>query len=166
MRGSVVFLWAAIATVVLLVAGIFGTLIVSGRIDLFPADTSAAQPPSAVTPVVDTSATVIVLNASGQQGLATQAKETLVQAGWTAESVLPGEAGSPFELTTVYYSQPEDEAAALGLADVIGGAEIAQSAAYDAYPVEDDPNTEINEVEARRLVVVIGTDRATGAPVS
>jgi hypothetical protein len=163
MRGGVVFLWAAITTLVLVAAGIFGTLLISGRITLFPAEGPVATPLPIVTPVKDTASTVIVLNASGQAGLATEVKDTLVAAGWTAESVLPGEAGSQFETTTVYYALPEDEAAAYGVAEAIGGAEVAQTDEYDAYPVEDDPGTDVNEAEARRLVVVLGTDRAAGA---
>ena len=36
MRGWVVLLWAALATVVLIAIGIFGTLLASGRIDFAP----------------------------------------------------------------------------------------------------------------------------------
>ena len=46
--------------------------------------------------------------------------------------MLPGDAGTTdFPETTVYYAFPEDEAAALGLAGVIGGAQVAQT---DAVP--------------------------------
>ena len=166
MRGGVILLWAVIATIVLVAAGIFGSLVVTGRITLFPTAEPTAEPVPVVTPVVDTTSTVLVLNASGQSGLATQFKEVLVANGWTSESVFPSNAGASFETTTVYYSLPEDEAAALGVADVIGGAEVAQSSDYDAYPVEDDPNTEVDETQALRLVVVIGTDRVAGATPS
>ena len=163
LRGGVILLWAVVATIVLVAAGIFGSLVVSGRIALFPTTAPTAASLPEVAPVVDTTSTVIVLNASGQQGLATQTKDVLVTAGWNAESVLPGDAGGSFETTTVYYSQTDDEAAALGVADVIGGAQVAQSSQYDAYPVEDNPATEADETQAVRLVVVIGTDRVTGA---
>ena len=84
-------------------------------------------------------------------------KDTIVAAGWPADSVLPGEAGTTdFPQTTVYYAFPEDEAAALGLAGVIGGAEVAQT---DQYLQVDDPATEVDESAARQLTVVLGLDR-------
>lgn len=163
MRGGVVFLWAAITTVVLVVAGIFATLVVTGRLELFPpADLTSSAAPG-IVPEVDADSTVIVLNASGRPNLATEVKGTLLAAGWSDESVLASEAGSEFATTTVYFAAPEDEAAAAGVAETIGGAAVAQSNAYDAYLVEDDPATDVNEVEARRLVIVLGTDRLAGA---
>ena len=166
MRGGAVLLWAAVATLVLVVAGIFGTLVVSGRITLFPEAEPTAAPTPVVTPVIDTTTTVIILNASGQTGLGTEVRETLVTAGWPTESVLSGGADSEFETTTVYYSLPEDEAIAAGVAEAIGGADVAQSSVYDEYPVEDDTDTDVNEAEARRVFVVLGTDRVGASPAS
>jgi hypothetical protein len=155
MRGWVVLLWAALATVVLIAVGIFGTLLASGRIELFPEPTPTVQPEPEVTPVVDVSYQVQILNATPEQGLATQMKDVIVAAGWADGSVLAGGAGSEdFPATTVFYLGPEDEAAAAGLAEVIGGANIEQS---DAYPPVDPA--------MKQLTVVIGLDRtAAGAP--
>nr|WP_205834847.1 LytR C-terminal domain-containing protein [Microbacterium sp. CFH 90308] len=155
MRGWVVLLWAALATVVLIAVGIFGTLLASGRIELFPEPTPTVQPEPEVTPVVDVSYKVQILNATPEQGLATQMKDVIVTAGWADGDVLAGGAGSEdFPETTVFYVNPEDEAAAAGLADVIGGANIEQS---DAYPPADPA--------MKQLTVVIGLDRtAAGAP--
>ncbi|MEL4382973.1 LytR C-terminal domain-containing protein, partial [Shewanella algae] len=66
-----------------------------------------------------------------------------------------------FATTTVYYRGPEDQEAARGLADAIGGAEIAQS---DFLQPTDDPNTSGDESAEKRLVVVIGLDRASAQP--
>lgn len=149
MRGWVVLLWAALATVVLIVLGIFGTLIASGRIDLFPEPTPTVEPVPEVTPVVDTTFDVLILNATPEQGLATQLKDVVVAAGWADSDVTPGEAGSQdFPATTVFYVGAEDEAAAAGLAEVIGGAAIEQSDAYQ--PAQEG---------AKQLTVVIGLDR-------
>lgn len=155
MRGWVVFLWAVLATIVLVTVGIFGTLLASGRIVLFPEPTPTVAPAPVVTPVVDTTYSVLILNATPETGLATQLKDVVVAAGWPAENVTPSDAGSDdFAETTVYYPHPEDEAAALGLAGVIGGAEVAQS---DVYLPIDDPS-------AKLLTIVIGLDRtAAGA---
>lgn len=155
MRGGVVFLWAAIATVVLIAVGIFGTLITSGRITLFPEPVATAEPAPVVTPVIDIAYSVIVLNATPETGLATQIKDTIVAAGWSADSVLASQAGSSdFPQTTVYYALAQDEAAAAGLAEAIGGADVVQSAAYQPA---DDP-------EAKQLAVVIGLDRTANPP--
>ena len=135
MRGWVVLLWAALATVVLIAVGIFGTLLASGRIELVPTPTPTVEPVPEVTPVVDVSYDVMILNATPEQGLATQMKDVVVGAGWADDKVTAGEAGSQdFPTTTV--------------AGVIGGAEIEQSEAYPAT-TEGVP----------QLTVVIGLDR-------
>jgi hypothetical protein len=149
MRGWLVLLWAALATIVLIALGIFGTLIASGRIELFPEPTPTATPVPQVTPVVDFAYQVQILNATPEQGLATQMKDTIVTAGWPDDSVLASGAGSEdFPETTVFYVNAEDEAAAAELAEVIGGANIEQS---DAYPPVDPA--------MKQLTVVIGLDR-------
>lgn len=149
MRGWVVLLWAALATIVLIALGIFGTLLASGRIELFPEATPTVAPAPEVTPVVDTSYQVVILNATPEQGLATQLKDVVVGAGWADSLVLPSDASAEdFPETTVYYLNPEDEAAAAGLADVIGGANIEQSEVYQPA----DPAT-------KQLTIVIGLDR-------
>lgn len=154
MRGWVVLLWAALATIVLVALGIFGTLLVSGRIELFP--TAAPTPTAApvVTPVIDTSYDVLILNATPQSGLGTQTKDVVVAAGWSPDTVTAGAAGSEdFPETTVYYLAPEDEAAAAGLAEAIGGARIQQS---DVYQPADPERTQ--------LTIVIGLDRTDDPP--
>lgn len=149
MRGWVVLLWAALATVVLIVVGIFGTLLASGRIELVPAPTPTATPIPEVTPVIDQTYDVMILNATPEQGLATQMKDVVVSAGWSDDKVTAGEAGSQdFPTTTVFYVDAAQEAAAAGLAQVIGGAEIEQS---DAYPATSP--------DVPQLTVVIGLDR-------
>ncbi len=155
MRAWVVLLWAVLATIVLVAVGIFGTLLVTGRVVLFPTPEPTAAPLPIVTPVVDTSYEVLVLNATPEQGLATQMKDVIVAAGWAEETVSAGEAGSTdFPETTIYYYLPTDEAAAAGLAEVIGGANLAQS---DVYQPTDDP-------EAKQLAIVIGLDRTANPP--
>lgn len=149
MRGWVVLLWAALATIVLIVLGIFGTLLASGRIEIFPTPAPTAAPTVEVTPVIDTSYQVVILNATPERGLATQTKDLVVAAGWPDGSVLPSDASADdFPETTVYYLTPEDEAAAAGLAEAIGGARVEQSEVYQ--PATDD---------AKQLTVVIGLDR-------
>ncbi|GAA3213281.1 hypothetical protein GCM10017690_26240 [Microbacterium terregens] len=155
MRGWVVLFWAVLATVVLITVGIFGTLLVSGRVVLFPTPEPTVAPLPIVTPVVDPTFDVLVLNATPEAGLATQTKDVVIAAGWAEDTVLASEAGSTdFAETTIYYYLPADEAAAAGLAEVIGGARIEQS---DVYQPADDP-------EARQLTIVIGLDRTSTPP--
>ena len=149
MRGWVVLLWAALATIVLIAVGIFGTLIASGRIELAPTPTPTPTPTAEVAPVIDADYDVVILNATTEQGLATQMKDVVVAAGWSDAKVTAGEAGQEFPTTTVFYADPTDEAAAAGLAGVIGGAAIEQS---DAYPPSSP--------DVPQLTVVIGADRA------
>jgi len=153
MRAGVVVLWAAAATLVLVAAGVFGTLIASGRIDLTPAATPTATPEPTVTPVLDTSYSVLVLNATPVEGLSGQIADKILAAGWSQSNVLSGGAGSnDFRTTTVYYLHPEDEAAAAALAQVIGGADIVE-------------NADLEGAVEKQLRVVIGLDRvATPSP--
>jgi hypothetical protein len=166
LRAWVVFLWAVLATIVLVAVGIFGTLIASGRVVLFPTPEPTVTSLPNVTPVVDTSYSVIILNATPETGLATQLRDQIIAAGWAAESVNAGQAGSTdFAQTTVYYAYPEDEAAARGLAEtVLGGAQVAQSTVYQP---QDDPDTaDVDESQTKQLVVVIGLDRTSNPPSS
>lgn len=155
MRGWVVLLWAAAATIVLIVLGIFGTLIASGRIELFPqpSATVTSTPVASITPTVDTSYEVLILNATTQDGLATQLKDVLVESGWPVDNVLASDAGTnDFAETTVYYLDPADAAAAQGLAGLIGGAKVEQSDVYQ--PADPD---------SPQLTIVIGADRTDAA---
>ncbi len=155
MRGWVVLLWAVVATIVLVALGIFGTLLVTGRVVLFPTPEPTVTPLPIVTPVIDPTYEVLVLNATPEAGLATQMKDVVIAAGWAEDSVLASEAGSTdFPETTIYYYLPTDQAAAAGLAEVIGGAKLEQS---DVYQPADNP-------EAKQLAVVIGLDRTANPP--
>ncbi|MDQ0642357.1 LytR C-terminal domain-containing protein [Microbacterium murale] len=155
MNGWVVLLWSFVAALVLIVVGIFVALVLMGRINLFPSAEPSIAPTPEVTGVIDPTYSVLVLNATGEEGLDVDLRDTIINSGWAAESVSYGAAGSQdFADTTVYYVSEADELAAIGLADVIGGAEI----------VQDDFYADPNDPEQKQLVVVIGTDRSTAAP--
>lgn len=149
MRGWTILLWAALATIVLIVAGIFGTLLATGRITLTPDPEPVVTPTPTIEAVVDTSYDVLVLNATTEPGLATRTKNMIVQAGWADADVLASEAGtSDFPVTTVYYVNPEDLSAAAGLADVVGAERTEQSDVYQPANPDD-----------KQLTVVLGADR-------
>lgn len=158
MRGGVVVLWSVVAVVVIVAIGIVGTLLATGKIALTPTSTPTVVATESVEPVIDTSYPVLVLNATAQDGLGGQVRDQIVAAGWPDDAVNSGEAGSQdFAHTTVYYSSPDDLAAALGLAEqVLGGARTELS---EAYQSADDPaTTDVDESETPQLVVVIGAD--------
>ena len=157
MNGWVVLLWSLVSALVLIVVGIFVALVLMGRITLFPDTEPIAPPTPEATGVVDTTYSVRVLNATADEGLDEQMRDTLLNSGWSADLVINGQAEpQDFAETTVYYETEGDEAAALGLAEVIGGAQIEQS---DFYA---DPNNPDDKV----LVIVIRLDRSSGAPES
>jgi len=150
MRVGIVLLWSAVATIVLVGLGIFGTLLATGQITTSAPPGQTQTPAPEVEGVVDTTHPVLVLNATTQDGLAGTVREEIVAAGWADRDVTAGEAGSQdFSHTTVFFSDPADEAAAKGLADeVLGGARIELSDAYASVDADD----------VRQLVVVIGAD--------
>ena len=161
-RGWIIFLWAALATVVLIIVGIFGVLVASGRISLGsdPSPTPTAVDTAAAAIV--TSYSVVALNGTADEGLAGNLRDRIVELGWPGDSVQTGDSDTTdFATTTVYYRTADDAEAARGLADAIGGADIAES---DFLQPTDDPDTADDESAEKRLVVVIGLDRAAGQP--
>lgn len=145
-------MWSAIAAIILIALGIFGTMVATGRITLFPTPEPTQVVVPTAEPTLDTSYKVTILNATPQQGLGGRMSDTLVAAGWSADAVTAGEAGSEdFALTTVFYSAAADEGAARGLAQAIGGASVIQSDAYDNLSGDD----------SSQLVLVVGLDRTT-----
>jgi hypothetical protein len=151
MRRGRIVLWAAVATVLLVAVGILGTLWAGGRFGAAP--TTPVVPTSGVTatPVIDTSYTVLVLNATTDPALGGSVSADVIAAGWSADDVTAGEAGShDFAETTVFYATAEDEGAARGLAQAIGGADIEFSEAYQ------------DGEELKQLVIVLGADRVAG----
>ncbi len=152
LRGSVVFLWSAAATLALIAVGIFGTLVATGRITVFPTP-EVTVPAEATVPVVDTDYKITVLNATPQSGLGGQFGNIIVAAGWDAADVTAGEAGSTdFATTTVFFADPTDEGAARGLAQVVGGAAVQRTDGYADL---------LGDGSTPQLVLVIGADRAT-----
>lgn len=154
MNGFVVLLWSAAVALVLIVGGIFGALVMMDRISFGPEAGPAPEQTQGTAPVIDTTYRVLILNATPQEGLVESVRELLLAEGWKAEDVF-GSAGSSqeFDKTTVFYVDEADAAAAMGVADAIGGAEVQQSDFYEGQNVSDQP----------QLTVVIGLDRATPA---
>ena len=94
LRPGPVLLWSVLATIVLVVAGVSGTMLMTGRIRLTPAPEAMAEGAGPIAPVVDPSYPVLVLNATPQRGLAAQMRERILEAGWEADAVVDGDDGT------------------------------------------------------------------------
>lgn len=150
-----ILLWSVVAALVLLVVGIFISLVVMGRIALVPETQESIAPIPQETAVLDTSYSVLILNATPDDGLDDQMRDDLINAGFNADLVLATDGNADdFPETTVYYIDAADEQPALALADLIGGATVEQSDYYAA----------MNDTGQAQLTVVIGLDRVAETP--
>ena len=147
--------WAALATVVLIGAGIFGLSLVSGSISFEGSPntgtgtgtpTVSPTPTPTVVPTVNPALTVNILNGTSTEGLGKEVGDTLAQAGWKVGAVANADRTDLAD-TIVYYSDPANEAAALGAAQSLPGATIQET--------QDFAETGAD------LTVVIGTDFAS-----
>ncbi|GHD52401.1 LytR family transcriptional regulator [Mycetocola manganoxydans] len=157
-RGWFLFLWAGLATLLLVGAGILGLTLLGDRVNFVETPRPAATAPAPTeTPVavatIDPDSMVTVLNGTTTRGLATRAIEKLNSAGWT-QSITPGSASATdVEKTTVYYEDPSQEGAARGLAEGLGIGSIQLSTQFQ-IPVDD------GEEPLLQLTVVLGSDYA------
>lgn len=156
-NGPIALLWSAAAALVLIAVGIIFSLVLMGRIDLFGgADPAAPRQTQGVLAEIDTSYRVLVLNATSEAGAVETVRQTLIDRGWQAGDVFGSDGStSEFPETTVFYVEKADEAAALGVAELLGGAGIEHSDHYAA----------LNDSDRPQLTVVIGMDRVgTNSP--
>lgn len=150
-RGWVAFAWAALATGVLVIGGLYGLSRVNPAISFElpviggdaanPGATATAEPevepltdPTLVDPALNLS--ISVLNGSPTDGIQQSAADQIELAGWPKPAAAV--AGAREETTTViYYNGAQYEAIALGLAQLIGSdpANIRNSDFYLGSPV-------------------------------
>jgi hypothetical protein len=147
-----VLAWAALATVLLVGAGIGYLAIIDnnnqftdalGGAGSSTAATEAPTPTPTVAPVTDGTKSVTVLNGTEIAGLATRVGDAAVASGWNVGS-RANASTTDFATTTVYYADAANEGAALGLAQLLGGVPTELNA---SFPGAD-------------LTVVLGTDYA------
>ncbi len=147
-RGWIAFAWAALATGVLVAAGLFGLAVIRGTIDLpFATATATAKasptptptPTPTITPKIDPALAITVLNGTTTKGLATAAGNDLVKQGWAGASEQIGSrtnAGSTdITKTVVYYGDAANEPAARAMVLSLKIGEIRLSAAYPGSPI-------------------------------
>lgn len=141
-RGWIAFGWALLATVLLVGLGIFGLSLVNGSNSFHgptasrSASTAAPSTPTptptpTITPTVDPSLSVNVLNGTTRGGLAKTVGDTLTAAGWKV-SALANADKTDVAQSVVYYSDPKNQAAALGVAQSVPGATIQETQDYAA----------------------------------
>lgn len=151
-QGWITFAWAALATGVIVGLGVIGLLVINNRVefnDVFTpptgiADSTAASAPStpAVAATIDPDVAVVVLNGTGEEGLAATAGDALTADGWNVPTVANASV-SDQATTTVYYADPTLEGAALGLAESLGSTTIVVTQDF---------------VDTGDLVAVLGAD--------
>lgn len=135
-RGWIAVGWAALAVVVLVGAGIFGLSLVSGSISFHgsPNTTSGTPTPTptptpTIVPTVDPSLSVNVLNGTTTEGLGGKVRDVLTAAGWKVGAIANADQQTLTQ-TIVYYSDPKNQAAALGAAQSLPGATVQESQAF------------------------------------
>ncbi len=156
-RGWLGFLWAAIATIVLIAVGIFGLSIATDRLNLDqvipgPSEPSETPTPSQTTPeptvepTIDPEALIQVLNGTTTPGLAGDVKAVLGDGGWTSSNVTASNASDDsLEKTVIYYDADALEGAARGVAKTLGVGAVEYS-------------TEFSVGDVPQIVVVLGSD--------
>ncbi|MCU1637770.1 MAG: hypothetical protein JWL94_417 [Microbacteriaceae bacterium] len=159
-RRWIAFAWAALATGVLVAAGVIGLWLFTDsiRVALPSPDVESTAPtaepeptvpppaePEQVEPQLDPDVTITVLNATTTAGLAGGVADDLIAEGWEGVGTRANADSADLESTFVYYSDPADEAAALALVQALG---VGETRLSDDYPQS-------------AIVVVIGSDYAS-----
>lgn len=134
-RGWIAFAWAALATLVLIVAGLFGLNRFMGIdvglpiFDEAPIATPTPTPTPTMDPVTDPATIdpargikITILNATGTSGVQTTVGDQLAAAGWPVTSRIA--AAAPVDDTFIYYSDAANEDVARGVALALGIGEI------------------------------------------
>jgi hypothetical protein len=148
-RGWIAFAWAALATGVLVIAGLYGLSRVNPDIafelptfgggsqpDASPSPTTSTVPPVTDPTTVDPALglTLSILNASSVDGLQNTAGDAILAAGWPDPSRNTATAHDITE-TVVYYSSAEFEGIARGLAQLLGFDKVQLTDNYPGAPV-------------------------------
>jgi hypothetical protein len=144
-RGFVAFAWAALATGVLVGAGVLGLGVIEKKV----ADIGTSAPTATVaapTPTIDPKIDVVLLNATTKNGLAASASSVLGKDGWKVGSTANA-SSTDVKTTTVYYTTASQAGAAAGLAKSLG---ITRTALSQQFAVPGQ----------QRLTVVLGADYA------
>lgn len=148
-RGWIRFAWAALATVVLIVAGLFGLSRIDPNFKLnLPnaGSTPSATPSTSATPTAAAitdptkvpaglALSISVLNGTPTDGLQDKAGDVIKAAGWPDPARANSTARTE-KVTAIYYRSADYEGVARGLAALLGvGASVQLSDAFLGAPV-------------------------------
>ena len=145
-RGLATFGWAALATGVLVGAGVLGLSVIERGVSTTGDGGTASSAAAAAAPAatIDPNASVVVLNATKTSGLAASAAGIAKSDGWKVASTANADTQG-VKVSTVYYGDKAAQGAALGLAKSLGIGRTQQSDRFD--------------VQGKvRLTVVLGSD--------
>jgi hypothetical protein len=160
-RGAIAFAWAALATGILVVAGLYGLSRVNPDIsfdlpsfggseqpDALPSPSTTTVPPVTDPATVDPALalSISVFNGSAVDGLQNTAGDALVAAGWPNPARAVADQRDE-EATVIYYRSAEFEGIARGLAQLLGVGSVQISDRYLGAPV----------------TIILGQDYATAA---
>ncbi len=145
--------WAALASGVLIVAGLYALSLISDRVSFeipgfdtaepLPAPSEPGAPPPAPTadPITDPSLAelpdgfiITILNGAGVEGLGSAASDLLTEPGWPIGTVTSA-AQDDLAETVVFYSNPNLEGVALGMTVLLGTGVIELSDAFPGAPI-------------------------------
>jgi hypothetical protein len=148
--GWVGFAWAALATGVLVVGGLYGLSLVNDDVNFdIPGlsggeevvETPSASPTPEVLPVLDPTTidparkiTVTILNGTATVGLQNTAGDALAAGKWPVVSRTQASA-TDIEETVVYYRTAADEDVARGLVVALGVGKVRESDAFLGSPI-------------------------------
>jgi len=125
--------WCALATALIVGAGILGIAVINGNVAVpgFSASRSTTPTPTStptptITPIVNPALEITVLNGTSETGLAGDVATTLGKAGWKKISTANA-SQTDLKKTVVYYSDDANEAAALGIVRSLPGATIRKT---------------------------------------
>jgi hypothetical protein len=146
-RGWITFLWAVLATAVLIVGGLYVLSLLDSsvyfpgsNIGAAPSDTPSSSPTPEVTPITDPASiksrkiTITVLNGTDIAGAQTRAGKVLKAAGWKVTSEANA-SESTIKQTTVYYTNAINKDVAEGIQEALGTGNIQLTGAYQGAPI-------------------------------
>jgi hypothetical protein len=144
-RGWISFGWAVLATVVLVVAGLFVLQVLDGGINFTgtipqASSTPTSTPTPVITPVTDPTTikarkiTVAILNGTSTNGLEHTAAAKLKDLHWNVTSTAVA-SETTIKKTVVYYSLAANKDVALGVAQDLGLKTVLLTSVYPATPI-------------------------------
>ncbi len=150
-RAIVAIAWAALASGVLVVGGLWALSIITDRVSFeipgfdtaepMPTPTASPSPSATADPITDPALaelpanfTITILNGAGVNGLGRAARDLITASGWPVGTVTSAGQDDLTE-TVVFYSDPALEGVARGMTVLLGTGEVELSDAFPGAPI-------------------------------